>query len=310
MVRATIIIDCGRRSGLGRVRRTLTLVDAFKAQGVEPRLYLSDAEGAALVEARGYSYQVGMPETLVGDILVLDNCTLDGPAITELCKQAAISCVIDDLGERPVICDYVINPNLYATGVDYSNYSVKKVFYGPTHSLLSAEFFEKDHRDSDRRGVVVSFGGTDNGALAAAVAELLAAKTSEPIYVPVPKFLKPAATLLAVAKRNPNIKPLIEPDMAVLLRRTSVYVGAAGATVLEALASGCSVCVAATQKDQMQNVAYLPKIGVPALDAFHADAMVAMVEQLSHTGAPKMSFNIDASRDIATAALEAYHRAA
>lgn len=310
MVRATIIIDCGRQSGLGRVRRTLTLVDAFRAQGVEPRVFLSEGDGASLVRDQGYDFEVGMPDNLANDILIIDTCTLEAAEISGLCAQARVSCVIDDLGERPVTCDYIINPNLYAACVDYSAYRVRKVFHGPSHSLLSPEFFEKAAADADRRGIVVSFGGTDDGALAASVAGLLSAKTTEPIYVPVPDYLTPSASLLALAERVPTVIPLESPAMAELLGKARVYVGAAGATVLEALAAGCAVCVAATQKDQKQNVEYLPSIGVQALGTYHADAMATMAEEALQAGRPAMQFNMDAPRDIAQAALEAYHQAA
>lgn len=310
MVRATIMIDCGRQSGLGRVRRTLTLLDAFKAQGVTPRIFLSDEDGAGLVAQQGYTYQVGSPTDLADDILIVDTCTLTADDISALCEQARVSCVIDDMGERPVTCDYIINPNLYATNVDYGAYTARKVFYGPAHSLLASEFFDQAAETSDRAGIVVSFGGTDNGVLAAAVAVQLCDITDEPIYVPVPDYLDPAASLLALAERVPSVVPLRSPEMAELLGKARLYVGAAGATVLEALASGCAVCVAATQKDQRRNVEYLPTIGIPALGTYHADAMAVMAEQTLRTDMPSMLFNVDASKDIAAAALAAYHHAA
>lgn len=310
MVRATIIIDCGRHSGLGRVRRTLTLLDAFRARGVEARVFLSDDDGATLVREQGYRFEVGMPSDITDDILIVDTCTLAADEISDLCAQARVSCVIDDLGERPVTCDYVINPNLYAARVDYSAYSARRIFHGPAHSLLAADFFDKAAADDSRRGIVVSFGGTDNGALAAAVATLLSRKTSEPIYVPVPEYLEPAGVLLDLADRVPSVKPLKNPEMAELLGKARLYVGAAGATVLEALASGCAVCVAATQKDQLRNVEFLPTIGVPALGAYHADAMAVMAEQAMFADKPAMTFNADAPMDIAAAALDAYHQAA
>ena len=307
MVKATIIIDCGRRSGLGRVRRTLTLLDAFRRCGVAVRVFLSDEDGASFVRDQGYDYQVGVPEDVADDILIVDTCSLSASEINDLCAGARISCVIDDLGDRPVACDYIINPNLYAAGVDYSAYSVRKVFHGPNHSLLAAEFFENSVGDDDRRGIVVSFGGTDDGALAAAVAGFLSNMTKEPIYVPVPAYLEPSKSLMALAARTPSVKPLRNPGMPALLGGARMYVGAAGATVMEAMASGCAVCVAATQKDQQQNADYLPTIGVPTLGFYHADAMAVMAEKTMFAKKPKMAFNVHAPMDIAATAIEAYH---
>ena len=310
MVRATIFIDCGRRSGLGRLRRTLTLLEAFRDCGVEARVFLSDEDGASFVQNLGYTYAVGKPADLADDILIVDSCSLSADGLNALCAQARISCVDDDLGDRPVVCDYVINPNLYAAGVDYSAYSARRVFHGPAHSLLAAEFFAVAVHNDDRRGIVVSFGGTDDGALAAAVASFLSSKTSEPIYVPVPDYLEPSKNLMDLAARKPSVKPLRSPEMPALLGGARMYVGAAGATVMEAMASGCAVCVAATQKDQTQNAAYLPTIGVPALGFYHPDAMAAMAEQALFADQPKMVFNAHAPMDIAATAIEAYHQSA
>lgn len=310
MVRATIMIDCGRHSGLGRVRRTLTLLDAFRSIDVQPRIFLSDEEGSSLVRELGYNFEIGTPDDLSNDILIIDTCTQTPDEVSALCAKARVSCVIDDLGERPVCCDYIINPNLYAASIDYSAYKVGKVFHGPAHSLLSPEFFSQGSDAEKREGIVISFGGTDTGRLAAAVAEQLSHRTSERIYVPVPDYLEPATSLVQLTSTSDNIVLLHSPSMPALLRKSRLYVGAAGATVLEALASGCKVCVAATQDDQARNVEFLPSVGVPALDTFHADAMAAMAEQLLHEDRPGFAFNMNAPLDIATAALETYHQTA
>lgn len=307
VVRATIFIDCGRQSGLGRMRRTLTLLDAFRASGVGVRVCLSHSDGAAFARQQGYDHEVGVPADLADDILIIDACSLSADEINDLCTQARISCVIDDLGDRPVVCDYIINPNLYAAQVDYSDYIARRIFNGPDHSLLAAEFFNHAVDDDDRRGIVVSFGGTDDGALAAAVAGFLSSKTTEPIYVPVPTYLEPSQALLDLAERRPSVRPLRNAEMPSLLGGARMYVGAAGATVMEAMASGCTVCVAATQKDQKQNASYLPTIGVPTLGFYHADAMAAMAEKAMFAKKPKMPFNAHAPMDIASTAIEAYN---
>lgn len=307
MVRATIFIDCGRRSGLGRMRRTLTLLDAFRDSGLAVRVFLSDDDGVSFARNQGYDCEIGIPTDLADDILIVDACSLSAGEISDLCAQARISCVIDDLGDSPVVCDYVINPNLYAAGVDYSAYTARKIFSGPNHSLLAADFFTHSVGEDERRGIVVSFGGTDNGALAAAVAGFLSSKTEEPIYVPVPAYLEPSDVLMALAARRSNVKPLRNPEMPALLGGARLYVGAAGATVMEAMASGCTVCVAATQKDQKQNADYLPTIGVPTLGFYHADAMAVMAEKAMFAKRPKMAFNAHAPMDIASTAIEAYN---
>ncbi|WP_417451455.1 hypothetical protein [Kordiimonas sp.] len=274
MARASIIIECGRKSGLGRVRRTLTLARALAAQGIGCDVYVTSDEGSDLIASMGF---VSSPvEQLPGqfDFLVMDTCSFSSEEVSALCAKARTSCVIDDLAERPVVCDFVINPNLYAPSLDYSAYKAREIFRGPSCALVDDVFFSSAKPTENREGFVVSFGGTDDGSLAAPVAAELHARTGEPVYVPIPAYQEPCAALLALDGDKVTI--LRGADMPVLLGSARTYVGAAGATVLEALAAGCRVCAAATQEDQHKNVGFLPEIGVATLDSYNAHNVSVM----------------------------------
>ncbi|WP_262692920.1 hypothetical protein [Kordiimonas aestuarii] len=282
MARASIIIECGRKSGLGRVRRTLTLARALTAQGIGCEVYVTSDEGSDLIEAMGF---VARPiDQIPGhfDFLIMDTCSFTSDEVSALCAKARTSCVIDDLAERPIVCDFVINPNLYATGLDYSAYKAREVFRGPSCALVDDVFFSSAKPSQNRKGFVVSFGGTDDGSLAAPVAAELHARTGEPVYVPIPAYQEPCAALLALD--GDQITILRGADMPVLLGGARTYVGAAGATVLEALAAGCKVCAAATQEDQHKNVGFLPEIGVATLDSYDAHN-VSVMALLQHHAA-------------------------
>ncbi|TNE61165.1 MAG: hypothetical protein EP335_17085 [Alphaproteobacteria bacterium] len=282
MLNASILVECGRKSGLGRVRRTLTLANALKARGVACDIFVTSDEGMDLVSALGFTAKLADQLPARHDLLVVDTCSDSARALSALCATARISCVIDDLAERPVVCDYVINPNLYASELDYSAYRVREVLRGPAHALIHDDFFARALPADERAGVVVSFGGTDDGRLAAPIAALIAKESGEPVYVPVPAYLEPAAELTALAGQG--VEVLRAPDMAGLLGRARLYVGAAGATVLEALAAGCPVCAIATQSDQHKNVAYLGRIDIAALPVYDARkaADLALAALASH----------------------------
>ena len=284
LTRASIIIECGRKSGLGRVRRTLTLARALKAQGFACDVYVTSGEGSDLIEAMGFSALpvANLPEQF--DFLVMDTCSQTADEVTALCARARLSCVIDDLAERPVTCDFVINPNLYAPGLDYSAYKAREIFRGPSCALVDDVFFSNAQPYASRSGFVVSFGGTDDGSLAAPVAAELHARTGEPVYVPIPSYQEPCSALLALD--GDQITILRGADMPVLLGHTRTYVGAAGATVLEALAAGCKVCATATQADQHKNVGFLPEIGVATLDAYdpHNVSVLALLQHREPAG--------------------------
>jgi spore coat polysaccharide biosynthesis predicted glycosyltransferase SpsG len=279
LTRASIIIECGRQSGLGRVRRTLTLGRALRDQGVACDVYVTGDEGRDLIEALGFKALDIKSIHPTHDLLILDVCTYTGEEVTALCATARISCVIDDLAERPVTCDFVINPNLYAAELDYSAYKAQQIFRGPSCALVDIAFYEQARPAAERNGFVVSFGGTDDGSLAASVVLELTRRTNEPIYIPLPAYQEPCAALLAL--EGDKVTILRSPDMADLLGRARTYVGAAGATVLEALAAGCHVCAAATQADQHLNVRFLPTVGIAALERF--DAAQVSVLAIEHS---------------------------
>ncbi|WP_417462238.1 hypothetical protein [Kordiimonas sp.] len=297
MTQASIIIECGKKSGLGRVRRTLTLARAFVAQGVACDVFVTSGEGSDLVNAMGFTARPVAELPATHDLLIMDTCSFSAEEVSAICATARISCVIDDLAERPVTCDFVINPNLYALDLDYSAYKAQEILRGPSYSLIDDVFFENAKPQDARRGYVVSFGGTDDGSLAAPVAAGLAAQTDEPIYVPIPAYQEPCAALLALD--GDKVKILRAPDMAALLGGARTYVGAAGATVLEALAAGCQVCAAATQADQHLNVGFLPTMGVAALDAFDAPQISALALQHSTGGVQAAAVSRGAATSIA-----------
>lgn len=261
MARATIIIECGLKSGLGRVRRSLTLAAALEAQGFDIAVILSSEEGLSLVQSLGFEAQLSMPADLSKDLVVIDTCSDTSAEVGEICRAARASLVIDDLAERPVACDYLVNPNLYAGELDYSAYTVGQLFLGPDYALVDRRFFEMAKPAAERRGVVVSFGGTDGGTLALPVIEKLLEETDEPVYFPVPDYIELDGAVTALAAAQESLTIVTNADMPALLGQSRAYIGSAGATTLEALAAGCAISVTATQDDQHKNMKYLMKQG-------------------------------------------------
>ena len=274
MARVVVIIECGIKSGLGRVRRSLTLASALQDQGFSTDVVLSSPHGQALVKELDFTALLDIPEDISDALVVLDTCSNSADEINKICQAARYSLVIDDLAERPVTCDYLINPNLYADSLDYSSYSIGQAFLGPNFTLVDERFYAEAKPQSERRGTVVSFGGTDGGVLAVPIIEELLQKSSEPIWVPVPEYVEIDSTLEAIAQTERAIEIIRNADMPKLLGRSRAFIGAAGATTLEAIASGCHISVAATQKDQYINAAYLAGKGIPSTTEYHPKAMV------------------------------------
>lgn len=274
MARGIIIIECGLTSGLGRVRRSLTLAAALRNQGLEIIVVLSSAQGQQLVEDLGFEASLQLPDDISKDLVIIDTCSDTAEQVGEICRAAHYSLVIDDLAERPVACDYLVNPNLYADGLDYSAYTIGHAFLGPDYTLVDQRFFAFAKPARERCGTVVSFGGTDGGTLAVPVLKELLQASNEPIWVPIPGYVEVDSALDAMAQAENTIEIVRNADMPALLGKSRAFIGAAGATTLEALASGCAVSVVATQDDQHINAAYLAAKGVPSASSFEPAAMV------------------------------------
>lgn len=285
MAQATIIIECGQSSGLGRVRRSLTLAAALKDQGFDISVVLSSEQGMSLVEALGFDATLNMPTDLSQDLVVIDTCSDNSKAVGEICRAAKASLVIDDLAERPVTCDYLVNPNLYAEELDYSAYEVGVQFLGPDYALVDRRFYELAKPTDERNGVVVSFGGTDGGTLALPVIEKLLTEGDEPVYFPVPDYIEIDGTVEALAAAHESLTIIRNADMPELLGKSRAYIGSAGATTLEAIASGCDISVTATQSDQHKNVAFLAgrarKIDGSNVIRLREDGIISIVNQVA-----------------------------
>ncbi|MEX0298271.1 MAG: hypothetical protein AB3N28_04325 [Kordiimonas sp.] len=262
MAQAVITIECGLTSGLGRVRRSLTLAAALEKQGFDITVVLSSDKGMSLVNSLGFSAQLEMPVDLSEALVVIDTCSQTPEEIGEICRASKASLVIDDLAERPIACDYLVNPNLYAKELDYSAYEVGQLFLGPDYALIDQRFFDLAKPKEERSGIVVSFGGTDGGTLALPVVKDLLAGSDEPIYLPVPDYIELDDAIEALSEANKSLMIIRNADMPALLGKCRRYVGSAGATTLEALAAGCEISVAATQSDQHRNVSYLKECNV------------------------------------------------
>ncbi|MFC3050536.1 hypothetical protein [Kordiimonas pumila] len=300
MARATVIIECGQTSGLGRVRRTLTLAAALEVQGFDITVVLSSMEGKSLVEALGFEARLDMPTDLSDDLVVIDTCSQSALEINKICCASRVSLVIDDLAERPVVCDYLVNPNLYAHGLDYSAYTIGRAFLGSDFTLVDQRFFRAAKSERDRKGIVVSFGGTDNGTLALPVIKALLERTDMPVFLPVPDYVEPISALDALVRAESSVHLIRAADMPSLLGASKVFLGAAGATVLEALAAGCRVCATATQPDQHKNVAYLPRVGVMSSEVYDPEILADMAVTALKDTAIAVPLNSCAAYNIAT----------
>ena len=290
-------VDASDAIGTGHLMRCLTLAEALAGEGHSCRFILRDLPGAlpGLVEARGHAVSL-LPAPTPGeptdadlahgawlgvtrardaaetaavlgepvDWLVVDHYALAADWHRGLRPHARRLLAIDDLADRALDCDLLLDQNLQAAPDRYAGLlpAACEALIGPKYALLRPEFAAlraaPPPRDPGR--VLVSFGGIDapGATLMALEALALAGMDARPVDV-------------VAGPRNPHL-PAIRAwcaaraqatwhesaDMAALMVRAGLAIGAAGATAWERCCLGLPtllVTIAANQRPGAQALA-------------------------------------------------------
>jgi spore coat polysaccharide biosynthesis predicted glycosyltransferase SpsG len=245
-VTVDFIIDCGPRVGMGHLSRSTTLAHALQARGAAVRLLVTDSLGAHAPEA----LQTELLTTALfapADIVIVDGLRFSAEEVDIRRPPNGLFVVIDDLGDRPVACDVLVNQNIYGDRLGYAGYQYESALLGPKWALIKEAFAAA--RDGVRRiapRALLTFGGGVTGAVGIEVARLMAPRFAGPIDVALGALSGvPDAALPA------NVTVHRGGDMPDLMAQATLYVGSLGVTFLEALAAGLpaiAVCVVDNQK--------------------------------------------------------------
>ena len=105
------------------------------------------------------------------DWIIVDHYALDATWLSIVEKSNAKILVIDDLGDRELICDVLLDQNLGASAEKYRGKLLSncQLLLGPTFALLRSEF--KDWRERSLEGrlgrhvenILITMGGVDTG---------------------------------------------------------------------------------------------------------------------------------------------------
>jgi len=270
-------VDSSARIGGGHVMRCLTLADELKARGAET-LFIAAAIPPALAErvrAGGHDlHMIEPPEDLAragddwdsrslsaqaqgddarrtldvlgetADWIVVDHYLLDEQWHREGRNAARRLMVIDDLANRRLDCDLLLDQTLGRTADDYAA-SVPKgaaMLLGASYALLRPEFARlrpaalARRRDAGPvRRILLSLGTTDIGGVTGAVLKaILPVTTDQAIDVVLGAEAQSLARVRSLAQANPRIDIHIDADnMAELMRDADLAIGAAGTTSWE-----------------------------------------------------------------------------
>jgi spore coat polysaccharide biosynthesis predicted glycosyltransferase SpsG len=254
-----VIANAGPDVGLGHLVRCLALTAAIESRGCQVDLWIPEhAEAEEFAKGEGIEPRMvprkGEPLTRMVEkaspgVVVVDSYDIDEDTIASLSNESSIA-VLDELGDRCLPVDLVVNNNAYADDIEYP--SAGQVLRGPEYCMLRESFRKVPQPEPvEATTVLVTIGGADLqnsfGDLIRTVAESVPNRVSLVAvvgpYFEVPDDIRELATFY------------VTPDsMPQLMSSADFAVSGGGQTMYELAACGtppASVCLAA---DQVRNI--------------------------------------------------------
>lgn len=298
-LKVLFLVEIGRNTGLGHMRRMQVLARAMSRHGWNCKFGVSDSSTLSKLPSDEFSYYEWRNNGLnLGptDVLVVDGYEYNPRLLEYWRKHAIVNIIVDDIAERPIDADILLNHNIYGNRLDYSNYNVKHLLLGPEFSLVDNRFLDIKNCDKPNLShILISFGGTDDGRYSMPIASAILFKDKDVVIdVVISPFCKTDKRFDEIIKKYKNrIKVHIGADMVELMKHCSIIVGAAGFTIIEALAAGLQPIVCSIADNQKFNIKILQELGMSAIDYYDSDALAAEAVEFINSARPKTGGVID-----------------
>lgn len=289
--RLLFVVDAGQKVGGGHVMRSLTLAKALEAQGAAVAFlgpppadevletFAPDVArlSAASAEPRDLALAVGREQF---DAIVFDHYGL-GERDHRAMAQGRPVLVIDDLADRPLGADIVLDSGPGRTAADYDGLipDGARLLLGPSYAPVRPEFAALREPALAWRGepvqrLLVSMGMTDVGGITARVVERLRPRIGDAGLDIVLGAGAPSIPSLAkIARRDNRLMLHVDtPHMARLTAEADIGVGAAGSSTWERCVLGLpSVAIVLADNQRAAAHALAERGAAIVIDAAQAD---------------------------------------
>lgn len=304
--RILLRVDASNEIGTGHVMRCLALSNEAKQRGWECTFVLRDPDDEIIRYITSFSHRVEKLMSIDGekitynstahgdwlpvsqiqdanetveviceldpDWIIVDHYALDATWLSIVEKSNAKILVIDDLGDRELICDVLLDQNLGASAEKYHGKlpSNCQLLLGPTFALLRSEF--KDWRERSLEGrlnrnienILITMGGVDTGNYT--LQTLIEVAKSE--------YAKKCVFTVVIGSSYPHTDTLHEfveetklrisvlsnvKNMAEIMSKSDLCIGAGGSTSWERCCLGLPTISFAIADNQIGVLAELEK---------------------------------------------------
>ncbi len=292
--------DASASLGGGHVMRMLTLARALTRRGATCRFAVNEEASEAAPALAASPFDVATVtnfddveefEAVLGDgadIVVIDHYGLDAVYEQKLRDRAGAIVVVDDLADRDHDADLIIDSTPGRAPEDYGARAPGAILLaGPAFALLRPEFalcrdqaLARRANERSARRVFVSLGLTDVNAVTAQVAAALEQRDFELSFDVVTPARAPSRPVIEeLCGRDERFRIFeADDDLADLMARADLAIGAGGQTALE------RAC-----------------LGLPSVLVILADNQRAIARALAEDGACRVATLEDEAEGVATA---------
>jgi spore coat polysaccharide biosynthesis predicted glycosyltransferase SpsG len=271
---ALFVIDGGPGIGFGHLRRSGILLDAMTRAGFDCRILCPDVGAAAALGRTAAPMPVSLESLPPTDIVICDSYSIRAEQMRRIRDRCAALLVFDDMGDHPIEADLVLNHNLYGAAIDYAALTDAMVLTGPDCTLVDPSVLAARARRQSGAGdgIVISFGGTDDGTRAVELAMRLPAGSGGLCHIVVAPGITPSERAAAFAAQRSGQAMLHRgADLPVLLAEARLYLGGAGMTALEAAIVGLDMVLFVLVENQRLNAEAFARLGHAVLQGFDAE---------------------------------------
>ena len=278
--------DASQALGGGHIRRSLSLARAFESFGADTLFAVapSDIDYDTLGLGRSARVEIAGEDTtgqatlaaigaLSPDIVVVDHYAMDArwhDGVRTGTNARIIA--IDDLANRPLRCDLVIDHNWHPDHAGkYAAFAegAPKILGGPRFALLDPAFAEIDPAPVEKTvtSIGVFTGATDPEASTGAALDAVAlCGFAGPVEVVSTSANPRLASLAERIADLPNVTLTIDqPNLAAFMTRHGLQIGSGGGATWERCAAGAPTLAAITADNQQASLPALAANGVVRL---------------------------------------------